>query len=160
MYRYAYRLAGSVSDAEDLTQQVFLTAQRKMGQLRRMDNARAWLFAILRNCFVRDRQRRRPIPAVDLSLNMEMVPAPPPEEGVDQDRLQHALNQLPEAFRLVVVMFYFEDCSYRDIARRLEIPIGTVMSRLARARRHLRAALFEPEPRRLARAANLASNRG
>ena len=138
VYRYAYRLTGSVQDAEDLTQQVFLAAQRKIGQLRNMDNARAWLFAILRNCFLKDRQRRRPALAADLPLNMELVPSPPPKEGVDRDRLQEALNRLPDAFRLVVVMFYFEECSYREIAERLEMPIGTVMSRLARAKDHLR----------------------
>ncbi len=52
---------------------------------------------------------------------------------------------MPDAFRLVVVMFYFEECSYREIAERLEVPIGTVMSRLARAKGHLRSILFEPE---------------
>ena len=63
VYRYAYRLTGSVHDAEDLTQEVFLAAQRKMGQLRNIDAAKSWLFAILRNCFLKDRNangRRRP----------------------------------------------------------------------------------------------------
>ncbi len=145
VYRYAYRLTGSIHDAEDLTQQVFLAAQRKMGQLRSIDDAGAWLFAILRNCFLKDRQRRRPTLAADLSLNVELVPTTPPKEGIDGDRLQDALNRLPDAFRLVVVMFYFEECSYREIAERLEMPIGTVMSRLARAKGHLRSILFEPE---------------
>ena len=53
VYRYAYRLTGSVHDAEDLTQEVFLAAQRKIGQVRRMDRVRGWLFAILRNCFLK-----------------------------------------------------------------------------------------------------------
>ena len=75
VYRYAYRLTGSVHDAEDLTQQTFLIAQRKIGGLRKMDAARSWLFAILRNCFLRERQRRRPALAADLSLNMDFVPA-------------------------------------------------------------------------------------
>jgi RNA polymerase sigma-70 factor, ECF subfamily len=145
VYAYAYRLAGSVHDAEDLSQQVFLVAQRKMGQLRNMDSAKAWLFAILRNCFLKDRMRRRPALAVDLPLNMETFPSSPPREGVERDRLQDALDRLPDGFRLVVVMFYFEECSYRQIAERLEIPIGTVMSRLARAKGHLRSMLFESE---------------
>ena len=144
-YRYAYRLTGSVQDAEDLTQQVFLVAQEKIGQLRNVGKARAWLFAVLRNCFLKDRQRRRPALAADLTLNMESVPSPPTKEGVDGDRLQNALDQLPDASRLVLVMFYFEQCSYREIAQRLGMPIGTVMSRLARAKDYLRAILFEPE---------------
>ncbi len=142
VYKYAYRLTGSVQDAEDLTQQVFLVTHKKIEQLRSVESAKAWLFAILRNCFLKDRQRRRPVLAMDLSVNMDMVSAKPTEEGVDRDQLQDALNQLPDAFRLVVVMYYFEDCSYREIAKRLDMPIGTVMSRLARAKGHLRSILL------------------
>lgn len=155
-YRYAYRLTGSVQDAEDLTQQVFLVAQGKIGQLRNVDNARAWLFTVLRNCFLKNRQRRRPALAADLPLNIESVPSPA-KEAVDRDRLQDALDQLPEASRLVLVMFYFEQCSYREIAERLQMPIGTVMSRLARAKDYLRAELFEPEHGRRKRAAGVAA---
>jgi RNA polymerase sigma-70 factor, ECF subfamily len=145
VYRYAYRLTGSAQDAEDLTQRVFLAAQRKIGQLRILDKARAWLFAILRNCFLKDRQRQRPVLAADLSLKMDLIAASPPRKGADRDQLQDALDQLPDIFRLVVVMFYFEECSYREIAERLEMPIGTVMSRLARAKGHLRSILFASE---------------
>jgi RNA polymerase sigma-70 factor, ECF subfamily len=160
MYRYAYRLTGSVQDAEDLTQQVFLTAYRKMGQLRSLDNARPWLFAILRNCFLKGRQRRRPALAADLALNIELVPASPPKQRVDRDRLQVALDRLPDAFRLVVVMFYYEECSYREIAEELGIPIGTVMSRLARAKGHLRSILFEPDDTAQQRPASVVADRG
>ena len=159
VYRYAYRLTGSVHDAEDLTQQVFLVAHRKMGQLRRLDRARGWLFAILRNCFLRE-LGRRPTLAADLSLNTELIPALPPKEGVDGDRLQQALNQLPDAFRLMVVMFYFEECSYREIAQRLQVPIGTVMSRLARAKGYLRSILFGLEHGPRKRPASTAAERG
>lgn len=159
-YRYAYRLTGSVQDAEDLTQEVFLVAQRKLGQLRKGGNAKAWLFAILRNCFLKDRQRRRPALAVDLALNVELLPSMLPNESVDQDRLQDALNRLPEVSRMVVVMFYFEECSYREIAERLEMPIGTVMSRLARAKEYLRSILFEPECGWRKRPASVAGERG
>jgi RNA polymerase sigma-70 factor (ECF subfamily) len=145
VYQYAYRLTGSVQDAEDLAQQVFLIAQRKIGQLRNMDAAGSWLFAILRNCFLRDRQRRRPALAGDLDLDVDLIPEEGLPEGGDGDRLQQALNRLPEVFRLVVVMFYFEECSYREIADQLEVPIGTVMSRLARARGQLRSMMCDGE---------------
>jgi RNA polymerase sigma-70 factor, ECF subfamily len=79
-----------------------------------------------------------------LSLDIDCVPAPTPDDEADGDRLQNALNRLSDTFRLVVVMFYFEGSSYREIADRLEVPIGTVMSRLARARCHLRSLLYEP----------------
>jgi RNA polymerase sigma-70 factor (ECF subfamily) len=160
VYRYAYRLTGSVQDAEDLTQQVFLAGQRKIEQLRKIDNARPWLFAILRNCFLKDRQRRRPALAADMALNMEFVPASLPGEGVDRDRLQKVLDRLPDAFRLVVMMFYFEECSYREIAERLEMPIGTVMSRLARAKGQLRSMWFEQEPQTRKRPTIAVAERG
>jgi len=146
VYRYAYRLTGSVPDAEDLTQQVFLTVQEKLGQLRREESARSWLFAILRNYFLKSCQKKRPIPAENLGLNVDTIPAETPEETfVDQERLQQALNELPKKYRLVLVMFYYEGCSYREMADRLDVPIGTVMSRLARAKGHLRSKLFRPE---------------
>lgn len=144
VYRYAYRLAGSVPDAEDLTQQVFLVAQQNLGQLRKEEAIRSWLFAVLRNGFLKMLRHRRPQVAANLDLNLDHVPAEIPAEGeIDGQRLQQALNELPDTYRLVVVMFYFEDVSYREIADRLEIPIGTVMSRLARAKQHLRARLSE-----------------
>jgi len=146
VYRYAYRLTGSIPDAEDLTQQVFLTAQAKLGQLRKAENVRSWLFAILRNYFLKECQKRRPIPAENLRLNMNTIPARIPDEAdIDRERLQEALNDLPGKYRLVLAMFYYEQCSYREIADRLGVPIGTVMSRLARAKGHLRSKLFGPE---------------
>ncbi|HUT13883.1 MAG TPA: sigma-70 family RNA polymerase sigma factor [Thermoguttaceae bacterium] len=148
VYAYAYRLTGSVADAEDLSQEVFLAAQQKLGQLRKIESARSWLFTILRNCFLKLRQRQRPVPAANLQLNIDSIPAEVPEEPeIDQQRLQEAVNQLSDSFRVVLVMFYFEECSYREIAERLDLPIGTVMSRLARAKGHLRSMLFEPDAR-------------
>ena len=146
VYAYAYRLSGSVADAEDLTQQAFLVAQQKLGQLRKVESARSWLFTILRNSYLKDRQRPRPVPAASLRMNVNTIPARiPSDEDIDREQLQKALSQLPDEFRMVLVMFYFEDCSYREIAERLDLPIGTVMSRLARAKGHLRSMLFEPE---------------
>jgi RNA polymerase sigma-70 factor, ECF subfamily len=158
-YGYAYRLTGSVHDAEDLTQQTFLVAQVKLGQLRNMDNAKAWLFAILRNCFLKDRQRRRPAVAADIPFNIEFVQSSPEEEVLDQERLQAALQRLPDASRLVLLMFYFEECSYREIAKRLQMPIGTVMSRLARAKDYLRTILFEPESDQVRHPVGMAAER-
>ena len=160
VYRYAYRLCGSVQDAEDLTQQTFLAAHRKLEQLRKIDNARAWLFAILRNCFLKDRQRRRPALADEAFLDEEAVATLPHEEDVDRDGLQRALDRLSDTARLVVMMFYFEECTYREIADRLAIPIGTVMSRLARAKGQLRSILFEPEDDQLKPATPVAVRRG
>jgi RNA polymerase sigma-70 factor (ECF subfamily) len=143
VYGYAFRLTGTVHDAEDLTQQVFLIAQQKLEDLRKMASARAWLFAILRSSFLKGCQKKRPVLADSVSLNLGTVPEhSPPDSGIDQERLQEVLNQLPEKYRLVVAMFYYEDCSYREIAEHLGLPIGTVMSRLARAKNQLRNRLL------------------
>lgn len=160
VYQYAYRLTGSVQDAEDLAQQVFLIAQSKIGQLRKIDAAGSWLFAILRNCFLKDKQRRHPGLAVDLALNVDSIAEATPPAEVDHGQLQEALNRLPDAFRLVVVMFYFEERSYREIADELKVPIGTVMSRLARAKEQLRSIMFEPEQEVHKRQPAAASERG
>ena len=141
VYRYAYRLSGSVPDAEDLTQQVFLIAQQKIDQLRSEGKVRNWLFAILRNCFRRSRRRRVPVPAADLQIDLASIPEDIVADKVDEARLQIAIDGIPDELKLVLIMFYFEKCSYRQIAEKLVIPIGTVMSRLSRAKGHLRRQL-------------------
>jgi len=146
LYRYAYRLTGSAADAEDLTQQTYLAAQARLDQLRDPQASRGWLFAILRNAFRKNVRRRAPLPAADLELNVDSLPeALPSAEEIDQERLQAALDALTDEYRVVLLMFYFEHCSYRDIAEELELPIGTVMSRLSRAKGQLRARLLEAE---------------
>jgi RNA polymerase sigma-70 factor (ECF subfamily) len=144
VYRYAYRLTGSVADAEDLTQEVFLVAQERLEQLRKPESARSWLFTILRNRFLKAAQRPQAVPATTVGLNLDALPVEVEDvDAVDGTRLQEALNQLPAEFRVVVAMYYFEDCSYREIAEKLDVPMGTVMSRLARAKAHLRSRLAE-----------------
>ncbi len=146
VYRYAYRLTGAVHDAEDLTQQVFLLAQERVDQLREVERARGWLFTILRNSFLKTVQRAQPVPATTVGVNLEAVPAEGESgQAVDSAELQTANDELPAEFRVVLTMFYFEECSYREIAEKLDLPMGTVMSRLARAKGHLRSKLFETE---------------
>ena len=147
LYRYAYRLCGCAAEAEDLTQQSFLIAQRKLHQLREADRAGAWLFAVLRSCFLKSLRRQRPATAAALNLEVDQFAGPSPAfDIVDREQLAAALAELPEDFRLVVLMFYFEDLSYQQIAEQLEIPIGTVMSRLSRAKGHLRKRLSDDHP--------------
>jgi RNA polymerase sigma-70 factor, ECF subfamily len=145
LYRYAYRLSGSAADAEDLTQETFCQAQTKLGQLRDWDRAKAWLFSILRNGYLHRMRAHK----VENLVSLEGVgdvpdrlPEPLPE--VDPARLQEALNELPELFRTPIILYYFEDFSYRDIAAQMDVALGTVMSRLARAKVHLRARLLQP----------------
>lgn len=154
VYRYAFRLTGTVCDAEDLTQQTFMAAHMSLAQLRQPENARAWLFTILRNSYAKLRSKRIPAPATPLDIDLDALPEELPEELViDQPRLQQAIDELPDEFKLVVLLFYFEECSYREIAERLSVPTGTVMSRLARAKARLRAKLIEADEAPVASAA-------
>lgn len=142
LYRYAYRLSGSAHDAEDLTQQAFLASQRSLHQLRSPDNARAWLAAIVRNAYRRNFRSD----ASGSFLPLEAIPEPiepAAEDGrVDREELQTALAELPEEFRSVLTLYYQEHLSYREIAAMLEVPVGTVMSRLSRGKAHLRRRLL------------------
>ncbi|HXG10142.1 MAG TPA: sigma-70 family RNA polymerase sigma factor [Gemmataceae bacterium] len=147
LYRYAYRLSGSAPDAEDLTQEAFCKAQANLSQLRDWDRAKAWLFSILRNVYLHRARAERQQPCVSLDGVGELAEAAPePLPEIAPERLQQALNELPEAFRTPVILYYFEDFSYRDIAEQMDLPLGTVMSRLARAKAYLRNRLLPPAP--------------
>src|SRR5689334_11951500 len=89
LYRYAYRLTGMGADAEDLTQQAFLIAQQKLHQLREAERAAGWLYAILRNCYLKWRRKRLPMTSTLADLDMADVPQPVPElRAVDSEELQ------------------------------------------------------------------------
>jgi RNA polymerase sigma-70 factor (ECF subfamily) len=142
LYRYAYRLAGSSQEAEDLTQETFCLAQHKLHQLREQDRARSWLFSILRNAYlhkVRSSKQEKQVSLEGIGEVPDRVPDEVPM--VDSAQLQTALNELPEAFRTPLILYYFEEFSYRDIAEQMDVPLGTVMSRLARAKTFLRQSL-------------------
>ena len=143
LYRYAYRLAGNAADAEDLTQQAFLTAQGKFEQLRASENAKAWLFAIVRNAYLKSRRGPggKPVFPLDRVAEPSHTPDIPPE--LSGEELTRLLAEMPDDFRIPLILFYFEDLSYREIASTLELPIGTVMSRLSRGKTHLRQRLGE-----------------
>ena len=151
VYRAAYRLSGSTADAEDLAQQTFLTAHRSLAQLRDERAALGWLMAILRSCFLKMCRKRRPLAADDLDFDLDSCAAEVPEESdVDPERLQHALDELSPEARVMLTMFYFDDLSYREIAAATEIPIGTVMSRLSRAKEQLRRKLTDTDAKEAA----------
>jgi RNA polymerase sigma-70 factor (ECF subfamily) len=142
LYRYGYRLSGSAADAEDLAQEAFCKAQAQLGTLRDPSRAKPWLFSILRNAYLHRARSDRAHRQVPLDAVGDLPDDPPPDvPEFGPEELQRALNELPEGFRTPVILFYFEDMSYRDIAEQMDLPIGTVMSRLARAKTHLRDRL-------------------
>jgi RNA polymerase sigma-70 factor, ECF subfamily len=153
LYRYAYRLTGSEADALDLTQEAFLVAQSKWDQLRDDSRAKSWLFTIARNAFLK-RLRDRGSQPVMIQQHDFFENLPGRASGgssgsraggsagdIDGEGLQQALNELPESFRTPLILYYFEEFSYKEIANQMEIPLGTVMSRLARAKEWLRRRL-------------------
>lgn len=165
LYRYAYRLTGVAADAEDLTQQTYLIAQQKLSQVRDAQCARSWLFTVLRNCYLKSRRQRTNLPATDAEVDVNAIPETLAidalgELAVDSEQLQRAIDELADDFKLVVLMFYFEYRTYREIGEVLEIPLGTVMSRLARAKSHLRAALGWTERKESSRADGVVGPRG
>jgi len=145
VYRFAYRLAGSHTDAEDLTQQAFLMACDRIDQLRCGERARPWLFTIVRNCFLKSRQKQKYWELTGDDLDWAVDPFSAWPEEFDEEQLQQALQEMPEVFRTPVLLYYFEEMSYKDIARVLDVPIGTIMSRLARGKESLRSRLLEKE---------------
>ena len=138
LYRYAYRLSGSSADAEDLTQETFCKAQLNFAQLRDPARAKPWLFSILRNAYLHRVRAEKQQACVSLEGVGDLAePLPESLPDIDPEQLQQALNELPEVFRTPIILFYFDDFGYREIAEQMDLPIGTVMSRLARAKAYL-----------------------
>lgn len=150
VYRYAYRLSGEHSAAEDLTQQTFTAALGHGGTVRSAEAVRSWLMKVCRHLFFRGLKRSG---RVESELDAENLPARESHDGLELDTretLQTCIQALPEPFRVVVLMFYFEDASYREIAHELGISVGTVMSRLSRAKALLRSAFPSTDTKKLA----------
>lgn len=155
LYRVALRLVGKTSEAEDLVQETCLKAFRAIDQLRNASGCKAWLFKILRTTYLRewgeDPYRQRALSLEDLepaSLDPYEILRDHYEGGEAYHRLvgadiRKALLALPPAYREAVVLADIAGCSYREMAEILEVPLGTVMSRLSRGRRMLRISLQE-----------------
>ena len=141
LYRYAYRLCGSATEAEDLTQQTFLAAHRHLDQLREPGRAKSWLCSILRNVYLKQVRSHHTVQVSSLQDVAEPAVEAGIETLVDEEQLQAALLELPEEYRSPVILFYFGELSYKEIADQLAVPIGTVMSRLARGKSYLKKRL-------------------
>ena len=136
--RYAYALLGNPQDADDLVHDTLLRALSKLHTRREQGDVRPWLFAIMHNLFV-SQVRRAKVRALFESRHpgVQTVQGGQ-EEGVHQAEALRLLNRLSEEQRNVILLIAVEDLSYEEAARVLRIPVGTVMSRLARARERLR----------------------
>jgi RNA polymerase sigma factor (sigma-70 family) len=148
LYRFALSLARNGSDAGDLVQQTFFIWATKGHGLRELSKAKSWLFTTLYREFLRGRRRD------SRSSSLEDLPPGEKEPAAeDVDRVSRidaaavmvALQTVDEMFRAPLSLFYIEDMSYQEIADTLEVPIGTVMSRLSRGKAQLRMALERAE---------------
>jgi RNA polymerase sigma-70 factor, ECF subfamily len=157
LYRTALRLTRVPADAEDLVQETYLKAFRAADRFRPGTNLKAWLFTILHNTARnRARDRARDMVSVDSEAVDRAADAPPPASGGRVEtpesvllretlapELRAAIDALPEVFRQAVWLRDVEEFSYAEMAEMLEIPLGTVMSRISRGRRLLYEALKE-----------------
>jgi RNA polymerase sigma-70 factor (ECF subfamily) len=142
----AYRMTGNAADAEDLVQETLLRAYRAFDRYTPGTNCKAWLYTILQRVRT-DALRKRGRSPETVELEGEGPAVPGAQAGALQRRdLEAILRSLPEAFRTAVVLRDVEDLSYDEIATALEVPIGTVMSRIHRGRALIRAALRETLP--------------
>jgi RNA polymerase sigma-70 factor, ECF subfamily len=153
MYRVALRLIGNAADAEDLVQEAMLRAYRSWEQYTPGTNARGWLLTILRNLFINEYRRRTRHPeTVDVdtiepyAVFPEIQDEDPQATFFDRivdDEVLRAMDELPQVFREVVMLSDVEGLSYEEIAKVLDVPVGTVKSRLFRGRRLLQTRLYE-----------------
>lgn len=144
LWRYIQRMAGRDDVAQDLLQEVWIGAIRGIGRLRDGARLRGWLFGIARRVIM-DRLRRQ-YAAPDVGdVEPEDLTAPPDaiDNEADLAALERALDALPHVEREVLTLFYLRDLSIVELADALGVPVGTVKSRLFRARRLLRAAMPE-----------------
>jgi len=148
LYRFALSLVRSEADACDLVQQTFYRWATKGDQLRDATKAKSWLFTTLHREFLGRRRHEDKFPKVEISLVDEgelTAVAASPDKQLDGATVMAALQRLEETYRAPLALFYLEDHSYREIAEILEVPIGTVMSRISRGKVLLRAAVLQKD---------------
>ncbi len=141
--RFAMSLTRAEQDAADLVQETFLIWAAKGHQLQDLSKVKAWLFTTLHRCFLASRRRGARFPQVELTSVDAELPSVAPEQMTHLDARQvvELLGQVEPQFQAAVALFYLEDYSYREIADILEVPLGTVKSRIARGLAQLKALL-------------------
>ena len=151
LYNVALRYCGNVFDAEDIVQETYLMAFHKFHQLKEKSKCKPWLLRILRNNFLKSYQKQKNRQRLSESDYINFLKASIEtdtaetmlEKASNQIVVQQAIDQLPEKYKTVLILYYMDEMLYKDIAHVLEIPIGTVMSRLTRAREGLKVLLLK-----------------
>jgi RNA polymerase sigma-70 factor (ECF subfamily) len=142
LYRFALSLSRDPFEAADLTQQTFLLWASKGHQLREQTKVKAWLFTSLYREFLRGEQKRgRESGSEDQLPDMQCLPVA--ANNLDSDAVLRALLDLEEIYRAPLSLFYLQKHSYKEIAETLDLPLGTVMSRISRGKARLREQLAD-----------------
>jgi RNA polymerase sigma-70 factor (ECF subfamily) len=157
LFNFACWLTHDRQEAEDLVQETYVKALKGFSSFQPGTNFRAWIYKILRNAFLTSRTGLRVTATVPLDLegdegNLPKVQETPESillQRSDRELVQQALEQLPVPYREVLLLCEVEEMSYQEIAATLSIPMGTVMSRLSRARRALRASVQTREVQKM-----------
>jgi RNA polymerase sigma factor (sigma-70 family) len=146
LYRFALSLAKSEADAADLTQQTFFLWASKGEQLRDSSKAKSWLFTTLYREFLNRRRHEVRFPKIELDdVPEEELSVSPNLRALDSILVLEALWEVEEPFRAPLTLFYLQQFTYHEIADVLDVPIGTVMSRLSRGKAQLRERLLSKE---------------
>ncbi len=137
LYRFGFSLTRSEADAADLTQQTFYIWASKGHQLREAGNAKRWLLTTLHREFLQQRRRQQRFTEEPLEDAKEQVYNISDISRTDLQTMLDCLNEIHENYRAALVLYYLEDLPYKEIAEVLEIPVGTVQSRIARGKSQL-----------------------
>lgn len=159
LYNTAYRLTRNAADAEDLVQEAYLKAYRHYDKFQEGTNLKAWLFKIMKNTFINNYRKNQRVPPQSDFAELEQGGLEgkvredaagrikDPEEEflatIVDEQVQEALDSLSEDYRMAVILADLENFSYKEIAEILEVPVGTVMSRLYRGRKQLEEVMLE-----------------
>jgi len=147
LYQFAFSLTRAEADACDLTQQTFYVWATKGHQLRDQTKVKTWLFTTLHRAFLESRRRQSRFPHYELEEVPMDLPtlSPATVNQLDAGQVLQALSQVDDIYQAPVALFYLEDCSYKEIAEILDVPIGTVKSRMARGISQLQMILTRGE---------------
>ena len=150
LYKSAIRMCGNPNDAQDLVQETLYSALKSFHQLIDPAKSKSWMFSILRNLFLKDIQKTKKRAEIEFDSVCDKLSDRQHPEGdflraEFRSNIQVVLDTLDERLRVVLVKFYFDGLSYKEISELLNIPIGTVMSRIARAKVYLKREILRSE---------------
>ncbi|MCP4022097.1 MAG: sigma-70 family RNA polymerase sigma factor [Desulfobacteraceae bacterium] len=151
LYNVAMKYTANPFDAEDIVQETYLTAYNKFHQLREKSKCKPWLLKILRNNFLKSYQKKKKIQNLPETDYLETIKTTLAQNDIEDliikaaksKAIHTAIDKLPGKYKEVLLLYYMNDQLYKEIASALDIPIGTVMSRLTRGREHLKTILLK-----------------